>query len=176
MMFNEREEDVRGWILDGHPAGREPDAGALIAMPAYRGRLSTRELEDLVGYVLAVAQFGWPEDPQVAGGRDIAVRLGCFGCHGPEGRGLLANPGSFTGYVPPWDGNDYLELVRDAAEFRQWVRNGVADRLQANPAARLFLDSQAIPMPAYGELVSDADLDALLAYVGWVRAHPRAGH
>ncbi len=173
MMFNESEEDVRGWILDGHPADREPDAGALIAMPAYRGRLSDRELEDLVAYVLAVSQFGWPEDPRVAEGRDVAVRFGCFGCHGPEGRGLIANPGSLKGYVPPWEGDDYLELVRDEAEFRQWVRNGVSDRFAANPAARLFLERQAIPMPAYGDRLSEAELDALLAYVEWVRANPR---
>jgi len=52
-------------------------------------------------------------------GKDAAWRLGCFGCHGPEGRGLLANPGSFTGYVPAWDGPDYAELVHDQQEFRQ---------------------------------------------------------
>jgi hypothetical protein len=28
-------------------------------------------------------------------------------------------------------------------------------------------------MPAYGDLVSDADLRALSAYVDWVRSHPR---
>ncbi len=175
MMFNDRPEDVRGWILDGHPPGREPDGGALIAMPAYREHLSERELEDLVAYVLAVSQFGWPEDRKVAQGRDVAVRFGCFGCHGPEGRGLVANPGSLKGYIPPWEGADYLDLVRSPEEFRQWVREGVCDRLAANPAARFFLERQAIPMPAYGDRLSEEELPALLAYVEWVRANPRGG-
>jgi mono/diheme cytochrome c family protein len=173
MMYADDEADIRAWILDGHPPDRQPDAAALIRMPAYRSRLSPADLEDLVAYVLTVSQFGDPPDPRAAEGRDVASGLGCFGCHGPEGRGLIANPGSFKGYVPPWDGDDYVDLVRDEAEFRQWVRKGICDRLHANPAARRVLETQAIRMPAYGERVSDGDLDALLAYVSWVRRHPR---
>ena len=173
MMWNRSEADVREWIVRGRPAHRLPDEGALLSMPAYGRHLSSGEIDDLVAYFLAVAQFGWPADPAVAEGREVATRLGCFGCHGPEGRGLVANPGSFKGYVPPWDGPDYPELVRDDAEFGQWVRNGITDRFRSNPAARHFLDSQAIPMPAYGDRVSDEDLAALRTYVAWVRAHPR---
>jgi mono/diheme cytochrome c family protein len=174
MMWNRTEQDVRDWIVHGHPPDREPDPGALIRMPAYGGRLSDLEVDDVVAYVLAVSQFGWPEDPQVVGGREVAVRFGCFGCHGPEGRGLVRNPGSFKGYVPAWDGDDYLDLVRDDDEFRQWVRDGISDRFRANPAARYFLDRQAIPMPAYGDRIEDAELEALLAYVRWVRENPRS--
>jgi len=173
MMYADDEADIRGWILDGHPPGRQPDAGALIRMPAYRSRLAPADLEDLVAYVLTVSQFGDPTDPPAAEGRNVAFRLGCFGCHGPEGRGLINNPGSFKGYVPPWDGDDYPDLVRNETEFRQWVRKGICDRLHANPAARRILETQAIRMPAYGDRASDADLDALLAYVTWVRRHPR---
>ncbi len=173
MMWNKTEQDVRAWIVEGHPPDREPDTGALIRMPAYRERLSEHEIDDLVAYVLTVSQFGWPQDPKVAEGRDVATRLGCFGCHGPEGRGLMWNPGSFKEYVPPWDGDDYSELVRSDDEFRQWVRGGITDRFRANPLARHFLDTQAIKMPAYGARVTDADLEGLLAYVAWVRANPR---
>ncbi len=173
MMFNDSEEDVRAWILQGHPDDRPADAGALIKMPAFQGRVAGQDFEDLLAYVLAVSQFGWPEEPGVAEGRDVAVRFGCFGCHGPEGRGLLRNPGSFKGYIPPWDGDDYLELVRDEEEFRQWVRNGVSDRFRKNPLARQFLERQAVPMPAYGERISDQELASLLAYVRWLRANPR---
>ena len=107
--------------------------------------------------------------------RGAELHRGCFGCHGPEGRGLVSNPGSFKGFIPPWDGEDYTELVRNSAEFAQWVRRGVSDRFQANPAARTILATQAIRMPAYGDRVSDEELRDLEAYVAWVRAHPRTG-
>ena len=173
MMWNRDETDVRGWILDGHPAGREPDAGALIKMPAYRDHVSDAEANDLVSYVLAASHFGAIDDPRAAAGHDAAYRLGCFGCHGPEGRGLVRNPGSFKGHIPAWDGDDYVDLVRDDAEFAQWVRRGVSDRFAANPAAKLFLDTQVIRMPAYGDRVTDGEIGDLAAYVAWVRAHPR---
>lgn len=173
MMFNSGEEDVRAWILDGSPADREPDAGALIPMPAYRGHVSDSDFEDLLAYVLAVSQFGSPGDPAVAQGRDVAARYGCFGCHGPEGRGLIENPLSFKGYIPSWDGDDYVELVRDADEFRQWVENGISDRFRDNPAARTFVGRQIVPMPAFGDVLSDEEIDHLLAYVEWVRSNPR---
>jgi mono/diheme cytochrome c family protein len=172
-MYNHEPGDVRAWILDGHPPGQKPDAGALIKMPAFRGRMSGAELADLTVYVLTLSQFGELPDPRVSAGRDVALRYGCFGCHGAEGRGLIRDPGSLKGYVPPWDGADYAELVRGDDELRQWVRNGAPDRLRANPAARHFLEGEAVQMPAYGDRVKPAELDALAAYVRWVRQHPR---
>ena len=175
MMWNRNEGDLRAWILDGKAPHREPDAGALIRMPAYRGRLGAREADDLVAYVLAVSHFGPIEDELAATGHETAYRLGCFGCHGPEGRGLVSNPGSLKGYIPPWDGEDFVELVRDDAELGQWIRNGASDRMRAHPVGRRILESQAVPMPAYGDRVSDGELRALAAYIAWVRKHPRMG-
>jgi mono/diheme cytochrome c family protein len=175
MMWNRDERDVRAWILKGRPEHRAPDTGALIAMPAYEGRLKPQEIDDLVAYVLAASHFGVIDDEAAAAGHEVAYRLGCFGCHGPEGRGLVMNPGSFKGYIPPWDGPDFAELVRDDEELRQWVRNGVSDRFLANPIARKILETQTIPMPAYRDRVSDDELNALTAYIAWVRRHPRSG-
>lgn len=175
MMWNNSPEDVRAWILDGHPADRKPDADALIAMPAFRHYLNDQEVDDLVAYVLAVSQFGWPQDEQVAGGRDVAVQFGCFGCHGPEGRGLIANPASLKGYIPPWTSHDFVELVRSREEFDQWVQDGVTQRFKRNPAAMAFLDRQPINMPAYGDRISQDQLDQLYAYVEWARKNPRTG-
>ena len=174
MMWNRNEADVRSWILHGRTPTRPPDPGALIAMPAYESRLTPREVDDLVAYVLAASHFGSIDDEDAAAGHEVAYRLGCFGCHGPEGRGLISNPGSFKGFVPPWDGDDYLDLVRDDGELREWVRDGIPKRLAGNPAAHRILTTQAIRMPAYGDRVSDGDLASLAAYIAWVRAHPRA--
>jgi mono/diheme cytochrome c family protein len=172
MMYSDTEADVRAWILDGHAPGTSPPRGALIQMPAYKGRLSSSELDDLTAYVLTVMEFGDPEG-RATEGRDIAQRLGCFGCHGPEGRGLLANPGSLKGYIPAWDGADYAELVKSPAELREWVRDGITERFRRNPAARRFVEGEILRMPAYGDKVGDAELAALSAYIDWVRSHPR---
>jgi len=173
MMWNRNEDDVEAWILDGHPQGRAPDAGALIRMPPYRGRLDEDEADAVVAYVLAASLFGVPSDAVAAEGRDAALRLGCFGCHGPEGRGLVSNPGSLKGYVPGWEGDDFKDLVGSDEEFRQWVRNGISDRMAANPVARRILGSQAIRMPAFLDHAAASDIDSLLAYVNWVRKNPR---
>ncbi len=175
MMWNDKEEDTRAWILDGHPPGRKPDEAALLRMPAYRGLLSEPDLADLTAYVQTVSAAGGPDDPKEIEGMNRAQALGCFGCHGPEGRGLIENPRSFKGYVPPWDGDDFAELVANEAELRQWVRNGTSDRMKQNPAASVFLKRQPIKMPAFGQKATDADLAALWAYVQWVRTHPRTG-
>ncbi len=175
MMWNQDERDVRTWILKGRLERREVDAGALIKMPAFETRLTPKETDDLVAFVLAASHFGPIPDEAASAGHEVGYRLGCFGCHGPEGRGLVMNPGSLKGYIPPWDGPDYLDLVRDDAELREWVRNGASDRLRANPVARRFLQTQAIAMPAYHDRVSDDDLRTLAAYIAWVRRHPRTG-
>ena len=174
MMYNDTEADVRAWIVDGHAPGTAVDPAALIQMPAYKGRLADAELDDLTAYVLTEMQFGDPGG-QAAAGHEAAHRLGCFGCHGAEGRGLVANPGAFKGYIPAWDGADYAELVESPEELRQWVRNGVSDRFRDNPAARRFVERQVIQMPAYKDKVSDADLAAIQAYIEWVRKNPRDG-
>jgi mono/diheme cytochrome c family protein len=172
MMYSDTEADVRAWIADGHAPGTAPTPEALLQMPAYKSRLAPEELDDLTAYVLTVMQVGQLEG-KVSEGHDAAQKLGCFGCHGPEGRGLVPNPGSFKGYTPAWEGADYTDLVRSPAEFRQWVRNGITDRFRANPAARHFVEGEVVRMPAYGDKVSDAGLEALQAYVDWVRSHPR---
>lgn len=175
MMWNRDEADVRAWIVSGRPEGREPDRGALLAMPAYGRFLSERQVDDLVAYVLAVSQFGVPDEPLAAQGRDVAIRSGCLGCHGPEGRGLVRNPGSLTGYVPAWDGDDWTELVKDEQEFRAWVLDGAPPRIAGHPVARRFLERQALRMPAYRGRLDEDEVDALWAFARWVRANPRTG-
>jgi len=180
MMYNHAPEEIREWILDGVPARlRENPEDVerrrvqLIRMPAYRGILNESDLDDLVAYVQSVSgAFRPPPDGPAAGGRDLAVAHGCFGCHGPEGRGLVSNPGSLRGFIPPWDSPDYEELVATPEEFREWVMSGEIKRFRENPAAAHFLDSQVVKMPAFRGLMTDDEVDRLRAYVEWVRARP----
>ncbi len=178
-MYAQNEGEIREWILDGLPrrVRNDPEqmklrAGAVIRMPAWRGHLSEHETDDLVAFVKAVADFENPQDQKPADGREVATRLGCFNCHGPQGRGSMPNPKSFKGYIPAWDGHDFPELAKDDAEIREWVLDGRPRRLQENRIARFYMDRQVIQMPAYRGHVSPADVDQLVEYVHWVRAHP----
>lgn len=167
---------LREWILDGmprrvreDPESRQALEAEVIRMPAWRGRLSQAQVDDLVTYVRAMAAAEVPGDPAARNGHAVAERLGCFGCHGPGGRGAGRNPGSLKGYIPPWNGPDFAELVADGGELREWILGGRPQRLQANAVARFFLDRQAIRMPAFRGHVSEEDLRALEAYIGWLR-------
>ena len=173
-------EHLREWILDGVPRRVRQDPESLTAlearairMPAWRGRLSDAEVDDLVTYLRAAAAVDLPEDAAAREGYAVAQRLGCFGCHGPGGRGASRNPGSFTGYIPPWDGPDFAELVTNGVELKEWILAGRPQRLQANPTARFFLDRQAIRMPAFRGKVTDEELRALESYIRGVRLKAR---
>jgi mono/diheme cytochrome c family protein len=171
---------LREWILDGmprrvrqDPESRDALEAAAIRMPAWRGRLSLAQVDDLVAYLRALAAADVAEDATARNGYEVAERLGCFRCHGPGGRGAGRNPGSLKGYIPPWDGPDFAELVANDRELREWILGGRPQRLQANPLARFFLDRQAIRMPAFRGLITEEELRAIEAYIR--RLRPEAG-
>jgi len=176
MMYADDAAQVREWITDGGTKAKraskswqaDREAGVL-RMPAFGRKLTSREIEDLVSYVMVVSDSPQPEDTLALAGRDRAKALGCFGCHGFGGRLAQPNPHSFKGYIPSWDGADFPELVQDEKEFREWVEHGVSERFQANPAASFFLKRANLHMRAYEKHLAPGDLEALWAYVRWLR-------
>ena len=177
MMFADDAHDVREWILNGVTAKKRESktwqaqrAAGALRMPAFRGKISDRDVSDLVAYVMLVSGSPEPEDSLALAGRDRVKALGCTGCHGFGGRLALPNPGSMKGYVPSWDGADFPELVTGEAEFRQWVQHGVSDRFKGNPAAMFFLKRARLRMPAFDRHLVKGDLPALWAYVRWLRS------
>jgi mono/diheme cytochrome c family protein len=169
------EAEIREWILDGAPRRlrEEPEPPDekpnLLRMPAWRGVLSAQQVDDLVAYVKAVSDYDLPNDPEVEAGRQAAMRLACFGCHGPQGRGSLPNPGSFRGCIPAWDGPDFAELAANEDEVREWILDGSPRRLREHPVARVFLRREAVQMPAYRGRLIEGELESLLAYIRWLR-------
>lgn len=167
--------ELREWILDGRPRRlQEESAGEespLLQMPAWRGVLAASEVEALVAYVRAVSDFDPVPEP-IAAARGTVARLGCFTCHGPQGRGDTPNPGSLKGYIPSWRGADFPDLVRDDAEIREWIRDGAPRRLRENRAAAFFMKRQTIRMPAFGDRVTDEEIGQITEYIRWLRSNP----
>jgi mono/diheme cytochrome c family protein len=183
MMYAKSPDDIRAWIHDGStPAKRasetwrkERERGTL-RMPAFGRRLGRRQIDDLVAFVQVMSGTPAPaeEESLAIQGLMRAGKLGCVGCHGPGGRLARPNPGSLRGFVPPWDGPDFPELVKDRAEFDEWVKRGVSRRFEGNPAARWFLRRAVLKMPACETHLEPRDLDALWAYVTWLRGRGAA--
>ncbi len=171
IMYADTEDKIRNWILYGRAdPSKPPSDRKKLRMPAYRDVLTDAQLADLVAFYQAVAFWRQPEDPLVERGRDIAQEKGCFHCHGPEGRLTMPNPGSFKGYIPAWNSPDFDELVRDERELREWILDGISQRMARNPAARFFIRRAKIRMPAYRDHLTEDELDALVAFIRWVRA------
>jgi mono/diheme cytochrome c family protein len=177
MMYADDPQEIREWIRDGVTAKRsrsvtwrrERDRGAL-RMPAFGRRLGDRQIDDLVAFVMAVQGMPEPEDSLARRGLERSEALGCSGCHGPGGRFARPNPGSLKGYVPSWDGRDFPDLVRGRQEFEEWVEHGASRRLRLNPVGRYFLERAVLRMPAFERHLQPGDLDALWAYVQWLRS------
>jgi mono/diheme cytochrome c family protein len=177
MMYAKTPSEIHEWIHNGFTRKKaasvtwrsERDRGAL-RMPAFKGRMSERDMDDLVAYVMAASGTPEPEDSLAAAGLQRAEDLGCIGCHGPGGRLARSNPRSLKGYVPSWDGKDFQELVRDSTEFRQWVEHGVSRRFDASPLASFFLHRAILKMPAYEKQLAANDVPSLWAYVLWLRS------
>ena len=193
MMYVQNEQEIREWILDGHPkrlkgqhkhghqdesadnhshlndeTARTNQTTLPIRMPAFEGAFSESNLRDLVAYYKAVAVFE-TTPPEVKKGYNIASQLGCFGCHGPGGRVGSKNPRSFKGYIPPWQGKDYALLVKNKKERRQWILEGNIDRFRSNPLARFFVNRQIIKMPVYGDLIDEKKYESLVTYIDWLQ-------
>lgn len=177
MMYAKTRDEIHEWIRNGVTSKRAASRSwrternhGVFKMPAFKGRIRERDMEDLVTYVMAMSGMREPDDSLSAHGLERVEALGCTACHGPGGRLAQPNPGSLKGYVPSWDGQDFPELVRDSVEFREWVERGVSRRFEGNPLAGFFLKRATLKMPAYQHHLTPEDVPALWAYVLWLRS------
>jgi mono/diheme cytochrome c family protein len=131
-------------------------------------RLSGPARQAIVLYMSGLKGEAWPkggrpwESPALKTpeerGRVLYARAGCVACHGFDGRGGFPNHGAVGGFVPA------LEKVHEGytkAELVAKIRAGVPKPLPADPNGRTPL----IAMPAWGQVLSDAELDAVASYL-----------
>lgn len=151
----------RDWLED--PAVGKRLASQHIRMPAYESVLSNEEIADLVAFVGVLEAVELNEAGKA--GRQLAREKGCLSCHGVEGAGGVPNPGSLGGFIPGFLGGNFTDLVRDEAEFREWVLDGTSSRLERHPVVRFFWRRQKVQMPAYRGLLSDEEIGQLWLWV-----------
>jgi mono/diheme cytochrome c family protein len=105
------------------------------------------------------------ERDDVRVGREAAERLGCFNCHGPAGKGGLANPGSEGETVPSFHEGTPMMFVSNDQDIREYILDGAPAAKRQRASYRAEMEAQAIQMPAYRGWVGEADVNALVAYV-----------
>ena len=98
-------------------------------------------------------------------GYQVALRSGCFNCHGADGSGGVKNPGSRDGEVPAFAGGTIMMWVKDEEELREYILDGAPARKRDSPRFRQQVEAQLLAMPAYRGFLSKTELDHLVVYL-----------
>ena len=130
-------------------------------MPVWGPVISKRQVGELVAYIHSglpsVPDATPPPVPRDQGlevaGAALYVRDGCINCHGPNGLGGVPNPLSEDKSIPPLAGADFRgEFNTD--KIAGIIRSG-----------SVIGRAPIVSMPHWGGILSDADLQALVAYI-----------
>src|ERR1041384_3605375 len=105
------------------------------------------------------------EESDVAQGRRLATRLGCFACHGPGGRGGVPNPGSDDDTVPAFHEGTPMMFVKQDSDIREYILDGAPAAKRARESYRAAMEKQAIHMPAFRGWITERDAEAPVSYV-----------
>ena len=160
------DEDLRRVIDDGMPG---------TAMPGWRGRITTRERDDVIAYLKTMSRFfagnqapapvaigraAGGGDEAVAEGRRVYEQMECNKCHGNQGRG--------DGPSAPTLVDDWNAPIRAADLSENWHFNGGASVEQIYTRLRTGLDGT--PMPTFSDaveagLITEEQLWQLAHYV-----------
>ena len=174
-MFDRRHslDELREWIEDG-VSSEKLHSGAfmlaresrLLTMPAFGNRLSAKETDDLMAYVMlrqysaSISSVG-----VTAQGEQLARQHACFTCHGELGQGGVMNPGSLKSYIPGFFGQDFRALTQngDHQDVIEWIENGASEFFLNQGflgfyPGRFFSERQAIQMPAYKDLLTPEEI------------------
>jgi mono/diheme cytochrome c family protein len=132
-----------------------------------------KKLRLIVPAVILLGLAGWAafsywrtkNVSRVQRGWRVAERKGCFTCHGPGGLRGMANPGYGFDEVPPFSGGLITMYVESEAEIREWILDGLPQRIARDPEQRKHRDRAVIQMPAWRGLLSQGELEELVAFV-----------
>lgn len=123
--------------------------------------------------------WNWMRRPEITPamrGREVALRLGCFACHGPDGEGGVSSPGASGAAMPGWDNATAEMYIHGEQDIREWILLGAprSDSAFRGPSDSAYRGP--LPMPAYQGLLDKGELDDLVAYFlavsGWAPDMP----
>jgi mono/diheme cytochrome c family protein len=98
-------------------------------------------------------------------GWTVAHEKGCFTCHGPGGLRGMANPGYGLDEVPSWAGGLVTMYAENEQELREWILDGIPQRIERDPEQMKLRQGMVVDMPPWRGLLSDRELDDLVAFV-----------
>lgn len=127
----------------------------LVAFLALAGVFAYPRVRDLVLGIEVTA----PER-----GHQVALRAGCFTCHGPDGRGGVKNPGSDDD-VPGFAEGTPMMWAKSEAELRDYILDGAPARKRNDPKYKEAVSKWLLAMPAYRGHLSEPEVDDLIAYI-----------
>lgn len=99
-------------------------------------------------------------------GRRVAMKAGCFNCHGDGGLQGIANPGAEEQEVPAWVGGTQMMYIHEKSEedLREWILYGYPKRKEHDDAFQANRKRMLIKMPAYEGKMCCGQLEDLVAY------------
>jgi mono/diheme cytochrome c family protein len=106
-----------------------------------------------------------PEVTAYETGKRVSERFGCFGCHGPEGRGGIPNPGSEWETVPAFTERVPMMFAKTDLELREYVLDGSPRSKRDDETYQAEMEAAALQMPAYRGRMTDTELDAIMAFI-----------
>jgi cbb3-type cytochrome c oxidase subunit III len=131
-------------------------------MPVWGQVISGRQVTALVAYLHAglpsVAGATAPpvqtDQGPVVEGAQLYVRYGCVNCHGPNGLGGVPNPVSEDKTIPALSGADFFKEFNTDQKIVDVIRSG-----------SVLGRAPIVSMPHWGGILTDAQLQALAAYI-----------
>ena len=132
-------------------------------MPVWHGIISKGQISDIVAYLNA----GLPAVPgaepapvptdqgDVVAGSILYTNLGCVNCHGPNGLGGVPNPQSEDQVIPPLSGKDFTSEFNTPAKIADIIVSG-----------SVIGKAPIVSMPHWGSILTDAQVNQLIAYIG----------
>jgi mono/diheme cytochrome c family protein len=131
-------------------------------MPVWGEVISARQVTALVAYLHAglpavsgaTPQLVQTDQGPVVQGAQLYVRYGCINCHGPNGLGGVPNPQSPDKAIPALSGADFFAEFDTDKKIMDMIRSG-----------SVLGRAPIVSMPHWGGILSDAQLQALTAYI-----------